>query len=119
MVTDSCVAEWCAGADYCDVACTTDVLSGKWHPVVVSVLVDGPRGFAALEDAAADVSSPVLSSTLKRLEANGVVERSVVSERPHRVEYALTERGRALEPVVDAMAAWGEQYGDASDAGDC
>lgn len=115
MATDSCVAGWCADAEWCDVTCTADVLSGKWHPVVVSVLLDGPKGFAALEDAADALSSPVLSSTLERLEADDVVERSVVSERPHRVEYALTERGRALEPVIDAMAAWGQAYGRGDD----
>lgn len=116
MATGSCVAEWCADAEWCDVTCTAEVLSGKWHPVVVSPLLEGPMGFAALEDAADALTSPVLSSTLERLEADGVVERSVVSGRPHRVEYALAERGRALEPVVEAMAAWGEQYGTGDDA---
>jgi len=75
--------------------------------VIVHHLLDGPLGFAALEDAIPDISSTVLSNSLDDLEAKDVIDRRVVSDQPFRVKYALTDRGRSLAPVIDAMAEWG------------
>lgn len=110
-MSETCTAGWCADADWCAVTCTAAVLDGKWHPVVVHRLLDdGPLGFAALAATDDGLSNRVLSDTLDDLRADGVVERRVVSEEPFRVEYALTEKGRALEAVVAAMADWGRDY---------
>ncbi|WP_255151480.1 winged helix-turn-helix transcriptional regulator [Halorarius halobius] len=109
-MSDTCTAGWCADADWCSVTCAAAVLDGKWHPVVVHrLLSDGPQGFAALS-AVDGLSNRVLSDTLDDLRDEGVVSRRVVSEEPFRVEYALTEKGAALEPVVAAMADWGRDY---------
>lgn len=88
-----------------------DLLSGKWHPVVVLTLLQRePRGFNEVLDAIPDVSGKVLSGTLEELGDAGVVDRTVVNESPLRVEYELTDAGRQLVTVFDAMESWGEQH---------
>jgi DNA-binding HxlR family transcriptional regulator len=68
-------------------------------------------GFSDLEEAIGDVSSKMLSESLKQLEEDhGIVERTVRSDRPLRVDYELTERGEAFGRVVLAMQEWGEQH---------
>lgn len=105
-----CLAEWCAAERWCAVACTAEVLGRKWHPVIVSELLQGgARGFARLRDDVPGLSDAVLASSLDDLEAKGVVERHIRSDRPLRVEYSLTTRGEALAPVIDAMEEWGER----------
>jgi len=89
-----------------------DVLGTKWAPVVVHrLLARGPLGFGDLADDIGTVTNKVLSETLADLEADGVVERTVVDDRPVRVEYSLTASGEELAPAVEALADWGEQYG--------
>jgi len=89
-----------------------DTLGRKWHlRIVYQLLENGPMGFSALKSAVAGVSSKMLSESLTRLEDDGLVDREIVSDQPVRVEYSLTERGRALEPVVSAVVEWGAEYG--------
>ncbi len=89
-----------------------DTLGRKWHlRIVYRLLADGPMGFSALKDEVAGVSSKMLSESLTRLEEEELVDREIVSDRPVRVEYSLTERGRALEPVVSSVVTWGTEYG--------
>lgn len=95
-----------------ELVAATDLLGRKWHPVVVHRLArDGPLGFADLGAAIDDVSNKVLSETLDDLEDGSVVSREVVSQRPFRVEYALTDAGVALESVLSALLAWHREYG--------
>ena len=92
-------------------AATAVVLGRKWHPVILRrLLEEGPLGFSALEAAIPGVSGKVLSESLADLQEKGVVNRTVLRERPTRVEYALTERGAALEPAVDELHSWGRAY---------
>ncbi|MFB6068916.1 MAG: winged helix-turn-helix transcriptional regulator [Halobacterium sp.] len=106
-----CLAVWCAGDDWCALTCAASVLDRKWHPVIVDrLLADGPLGFNALQDSVDGISSTVLSDSLEALEDADVVDRRVVSEKPYRVEYALTARGEDLAPVVDALREWGETH---------
>jgi DNA-binding HxlR family transcriptional regulator len=89
-----------------------DTLGRKWHLRIVYQLLDnGPMGFSALKSEIVGVSSKMLSESLTRLEDDGLVDREIVSDQPVRVEYSLTERGRALEPVVSAVIGWGSEYG--------
>lgn len=104
------LAVWCAGEEWCPVTATATILGKKWHPVIVHRLLDEPMGFNALKRAVDGVSSKVLSDALENLEERGLVERRVVSEKPFRVEYRLTDRGESLEPVVREMQAWGQEY---------
>ena len=88
-----------------------EIVGRKWHPVVVyRLLRDGPTGFSGLKDRIDGVSSKMLSQALTDLDEAGLVERDQVSDSPVRVEYALTERGRALEPVIAEMLRWGSEH---------
>lgn len=84
----------------------TDVstlLGRKWHLVILASLFDaGPQGFSALQRRIDGISSKVLSESLQDLERRGLVDRRVVSDKPFRVEYSLTDRGRDLRPFVEA-----------------
>lgn len=107
-----CVATWCAGEEWCGVTCAMDVLGNKWNPVVVHRLLeaDAGRRFSDLSADLGDVTNKVLSETLEDLEEHGIVERTVFDDRPVAVEYALTEYGRTLEPVVEALEEWGRTH---------
>jgi DNA-binding HxlR family transcriptional regulator len=105
------LAVWCAGDDWCPVTTTATLIGKKWHPVIIHRLLEhGPLGFNALKTEVDGISSKVLSDSLSDLEESQLVDRTIVSEKPFRVEYSLTERGSALEPIVDAMAEWGQTY---------
>ncbi|MBX0325557.1 helix-turn-helix transcriptional regulator [Halomicroarcula sp. F13] len=108
---DSIDKVWCDGEEWCPITVTASLLSKKWHPVIVSrLLVQDELGFAELQERITDVSSKVLSDALQDLEDKGLVEREIVSEKPFRVSYSLTEQGRSLEPIIDKMDDWGTNY---------
>ena len=87
------------------------LLSQKWQPVVITTLhQQEPKGFSELLEAIPDISGKVLSETLKTLQESGLVHRREVSESPLRVEYRLTEAGRELEPIFQALEEWGERH---------
>lgn len=95
-----------------------DVVGRKWQPIIVyHLLADGPLGFSALKDSVDGISSKMLSESLGELETAGLVDRTLLSDRPVRVEYELTERGAALEPLVTAMLEWGSEH-DVAAVGD-
>jgi len=102
---------WCAGEEWCPITTTSTLIGKKWHPVIVHRLLEnGPLGFNALKRDVDGISSKVLSDSLEDLEDNEIVDREIVSEKPVRVEYSLTEFGRSLEPVILAMRDWGREY---------
>lgn len=102
---------WCSGEEWCPITTTAAVIGKKWHPVLVHRLLEhGPSGFNELKENVDGISSKVLSDSLEDLQENGLVDREVISEQPFRVQYSLTERGSSLEPVIDAMADWGETH---------
>jgi len=102
---------WCVGDDWCPITTTATLIGKKWHPVIVHRLLEsGPLGFNALKDEVDGISSKVLSDSLSDLEEAGLVEREIISEKPFRVEYSLTQRGADLEDVVAAMAEWGQEH---------
>lgn len=90
---------------------TRDILGRKWQPILVyRLLEDGPTGFSELKQTVDGISAKMLSESLAELESAELVERTELSDSPVRVEYALTERGRALEPVIAAMIGWGHEH---------
>jgi DNA-binding HxlR family transcriptional regulator/DNA-binding response OmpR family regulator len=92
---------------------TVDLISKKWHPVIIQRLVEGgPLGFNDLKNRIEDVSAKVLTDSLEDLTENGLVERTVISESPLRVEYELTETGRELQAAMEALATWGDRHLD-------
>ena len=98
------------GAAY-DVACECcELLAHKWTPQIVAVLLAGPRRFSGIGNEIPALSDKVLSRRLATLEQSGIVARAQFAEIPPRVEYTLTEAGRALEPVIAEMARWSLHY---------
>jgi DNA-binding HxlR family transcriptional regulator len=87
-----------------------ELVGRRWTGAVIRVLLQGRARYHELRDAIPDISDRMLSERLRELEAEGVIARVVVPETPVRVEYELTEKGRALEPVVRAIAAWAERW---------
>ena len=95
----------------CPVAAALSVIGERWTLLVIrDLLRHGPRRFQDLESSLSGVSPNTLSARLKRLEQAGVIERRFYAEHPPRAEYLLTEKGRALGPIVLAMKKWGETY---------
>jgi DNA-binding HxlR family transcriptional regulator len=88
-----------------------EVLGKRWTCLILKVLFEGPLRFNELaERLDRVVSDRMLSERLKELEVEGIVERRVYPETPVRVEYRLTEKGRALEPVIAAINEWGGRW---------
>ncbi|MFB6149965.1 MAG: winged helix-turn-helix transcriptional regulator [Halobacteriales archaeon] len=83
------------------------IVGRKWHPVIVHrLLVNGPQGFNDLNRSIEGISPKVLSNCLDDLQDKGILNRRIVSEKPVRIQYALTERGESLESVITAMERW-------------
>lgn len=95
----------------CPLTSAAEVLGKKWSLVIVGHLTDGERRFSELEEDISGISSKVLSSNLKSLDEHGIVDRSVETDSPIRVSYGLTEKGEDLEPLVDEIARWAEEWG--------
>jgi DNA-binding HxlR family transcriptional regulator len=103
--------ETCSPEDEaCPVCATADLVCGKWTILVIRDLAEGRSRFCELERSLAGISPRTLSLRLRALEDEGVVERHTFPQVPPRVEYALTEKGRALLPIIDDMRAYGEQW---------
>jgi DNA-binding HxlR family transcriptional regulator len=94
---------------------TAEIVCGKWTLLLVRDLAEGCSRFCELERSLAGISPRTLSLRLRALEEEGVVERHTFAEVPPRVEYALTEKGRALLPIIDDMRAYGEEWLGATD----
>lgn len=96
--------------DICPVCATADVIGGKWTLLVIRDLASGPTRFCQLERSLDGISPRTLSLRLKALEECGVVERRMYPEVPPRVEYALTDKGRALIPLIEDMRRYGREW---------
>jgi DNA-binding HxlR family transcriptional regulator len=94
----------------CPVCRTAEVVCGKWTLLLVRDLADGRSRFCELERSLQGISPRTLSLRLRALEEEGIVERHTFGEVPPRVEYALTEKGRALLPIVEGMRSYGEEW---------
>jgi DNA-binding HxlR family transcriptional regulator len=102
----------------CPVCRCAEIISGKWTLLVIRDLADGARRFCELERSLDGISPRTLSLRLRALEEHGVVVRHTYPEVPPRVEYALTEKGRALVPLIEDMRAYGREWlfdGEASE----
>ena len=101
----------------CPVCRTAEVVCAKWTLLLVRDLAEGRSRFCELERSLAGISPRTLSLRLRALEEQEIVERHTFPEVPPRVEYALTEKGRALLPIIDDMRAYGEDWLGTSDLG--
>jgi DNA-binding HxlR family transcriptional regulator len=99
-----------ASNDSCPVCRTADIVCGKWTLLIIRDLADGRSRFCELERSLAGISPRTLSLRLRALEEEAIVERRTFPEVPPRVEYALTEKGRALVPIIEDMRAYGRRW---------
>ena len=94
----------------CPVCRTADIVCGKWTLLVIRDLADGRCRFGELERSLEGISPRTLSLRLRALEEEGILARQTFAEVPPRVEYALTDKGRALVPIVESMRTYGSEW---------
>lgn len=96
----------------CPVATTVALIGSKWKLLIIRNLLARPWRFNELKKDLEGISQQVLTDSLRSMEADGIITRTVYPEVPPRVEYALTELGKSLKPILDSMRAWAEAYKD-------
>ena len=94
----------------CPVETTLTLISDKWKVLILRDLMPGTKRFGELKKSVGNVSQKVLTAQLRQMEDSGLLTSKVYPEVPPRVEYTLTELGRSLKPILDAMWNWGEEY---------
>jgi DNA-binding HxlR family transcriptional regulator len=94
----------------CGVAATAELIATKWTPLIIHDLSEGPRRFMELEHSCPGISPRTLSERLDMLEQQGVVLRRSYPESPPRVEYELTDKGKALLPIIREMRRFGHRW---------
>ena len=94
----------------CPVETTLTLIGDKWKVLILRDLMPGTKRFGELKKSIGTVTQKVLTAQLRQMEASGLLTRTVYAEVPPRVEYTLTDLGRSLRPVLDAMEAWGKAY---------
>ena len=87
-----------------------ELIGKRWSGAITLVLLDGPIHFSGIKQLVPELSDRLLSERLKELEAEGIVERRVLEHAPVRVEYSLTEKGRALEPALRSLKRWANEW---------
>ena len=94
----------------CPVATTVALIGSKWKLLIMRNLLARPWRFNELKKDLEGISQKVLTDSLRSMEADGIITRTVYPEVPPRVEYALSDLGESMRPIMDAMAAWGTDY---------
>ena len=94
----------------CPVETTLTLIGDKWKVLILRDLLDGTKRFGELKKSLGAVSQKVLTAQLRAMEESGLLTRTVYAEVPPRVEYTLTELGKSLKPILDALWNWGEEY---------
>ena len=94
----------------CPVSMTLRVLNGKWKPLILRELKDGPVHFGQLRRSVPEATQKMLTAQLRQLMAVGIVDRRVIAGRVVRTEYRLSAYGQGLRPVLLAMAKWGKDH---------
>ena len=100
----------CTDDELCPVCATADVVCAKWTMLVIRDLAEGCSRFCELERSLAGISPRTLSLRLRALEEEGIVARRTYPEVPPRVEYQLTDKGRALLPLIEDMRRYGREW---------
>lgn len=93
---------------------TLALIGNKWKVLILRDLIGSTKRFGELQRSVGQVSQKVLTSNLREMEADALVERKVYAEVPPRVEYSLTALGQSLKPILDSLWAWGENYKEIS-----
>lgn len=98
------------GLPACPVETTLMLIGDKWKVLILRDLIPGTKRFGELKKSIGTISQKVLTAQLRDMERSGLLIRTVYAEVPPRVEYSLTDLGRSLKPILDAMWNWGENY---------
>ena len=99
----------------CPVETTLTLIGDKWKVLILRDLMPGTKRFGELKKSVGNVSQKVLTTQLRAMEKNGLVNRKVYAEVPPRVEYSLTELGKSLKPILESLGRWGEEYNNRQD----
>lgn len=94
----------------CPVATTVSLIGSKWKLLIMRNLLARPWRFNELKKNLEGISQKVLTDSLRSMEEDGIVTRTVYPKVPPRVEYALSELGESMRPILDAMLKWGQEY---------
>lgn len=94
----------------CPVATTVQIIGSKWKLLILHNLMQRPWRFNELKRDLKGISQKVLTDSLRSMERDGIIDRTVYAEVPPRVEYSLNALGETLRPIMDAMAVWGNEY---------
>ena len=94
------------------IAAAMDIIGSKWTALILRDLTEGPKRFCLLEKSVGNINPRTLSKRLDDLEVHGIITKRTFAEVPPRIEYALTEKGEDLVPILKQMAAWGDKYYD-------
>ena len=94
----------------CPVATTVQLIAGKWKLLIIRNLLNRPWRFNELQKNLSGISQKILTDSLRTLEADGIITRTVYAEVPPRVEYALSDLGQTLKPIITSMEVWGKEY---------
>ncbi|MBR3145177.1 MAG: helix-turn-helix transcriptional regulator [Clostridia bacterium] len=94
----------------CPVATTVALVGTKWKLLILRNLQSRPWRFNELQKNLEGISQKVLTDSLRQMEADGIITRTVFPEVPPHVEYALSEIGESMRPVLDSMSEWGNKY---------
>jgi len=94
----------------CPVTTTLSVIGGKWKPIILHIIRTETKRFGEIKQMIPAITQKMLTQQLRELEADGIVGRKVYAVVPPKVEYSLTEYGRSLTPILDAMEAWGRRH---------
>jgi DNA-binding HxlR family transcriptional regulator len=97
----------------CPVEACTEVIGGKWKGEILFILFNsGTKRHSELRKLIPDTTQRMLTTQLRELEEDGVIERKVYAQVPPKVEYSVSKRGQALKPIIDAMWDWGKNFLD-------
>ena len=94
----------------CPVATTVQIIGSKWKLLILRNLLQRPWRFNELKKSLEGISQKVLTDSLRSMEADGIITRTVYPEVPPRVEYALNDLGQSMRPIIMAMEKWGINY---------
>ena len=94
----------------CPVATTVQMIGSKWKLLILRNLLQRPWRFNELQKSLEGISQKVLTDSLRSMEADGIITRTVYAEVPPRVEYALSELGESMRPIIKSMEEWGIFY---------
>lgn len=94
----------------CPVATTVSLIGSKWKLLIIRNLLVRPWRFNELKNSLDGISQKVLTDSLRSMEEDGIITRTVYPEVPPHVEYALSEIGESMRPIINSMAEWGNDY---------